>query len=431
MARRGPERGKATSESSHRKDSPMEHARRAIDALHREQENLWQLGFAPALEADFRSASADTAATYIRRTLPWLTLMYGLVLAAFALGNDDPLAARWREQALLPAGLTLAVLWLALPFPAMQRWLAPLMGLAMAGALVLMTRGVFLVDQSPLGRLVSYCVVYVLLTIFALSRLRLRQALAATGLALTAIAISVISESLQPDWLSFVFYFPMTAILCAMVCYMIEYHARAGFIASRVLAVEKTRLEHLQEAGRRDARRQQRLGQYLRLVAGNPTPSEIAHRTLGFLCEHAGAQVGTIYLSRGDRLLRTASCGLDGAGHQDNDLGRGETLIGQAAENRGRLRLVQVPADYCTISSATGSAPPTELLIEPVCQEDHTLAVIELGSLHRFSDEAVDLVDHLAPAMAGALVAALAREALSGVDFDLFERHDRADSFLT
>ncbi len=409
----------------------MDRSRRAMDVLHVEQTNLWKLHFASALERDFRAHSAAAASLYIRRTLPWLTLMYILVLSAIVFGSNDPLAQLWREQALLPAGLSLVILWLALPIRALAPWLALIMGLAMAGALVLMTRGVFLVDQSALGRPVSYCVVYVLLIIFTLSRLRLRQALAVTGLASLAITASVLIEHLSPDWLAFAFYFPMTAILCAVACYMIEYHERAGFLSTRVIAVEKMRLEHLQETARRDARRQELLGHYLRLVAGNPPPVEIATRTLEFLSSHTDAQVGTIYLARGERFFRAASRGLDGIGTDADELGRGETLIGQVAENRRRLRLSQVPADYCTIRSATGAARPAEILVEPVCQEETTMAVIELGSLHRFSDDATDFVDHLAPAMAAALVAAFAREALSGVDFDLFDGHSREESFLT
>lgn len=384
------------------------------------REHVWRLRFEPALESEFRRQGAMDSTTYIRRTLPWLTLMYALVLAAIALGVDDNIATRWRNEALLPAGLSLVMLWAALPFRALGRHLALIMGLAMAGALVLMTRGVFLVDQTALGRPVSYCVVYVLLIIFALSRLRLRQALALTGGALAIVLLLAATGDLQPDWLAFVFYFPMTAILCAVICYMIEFRERSEFLASQILSIEKTRLEQMRESVARDARRQQAIGQYFKQVAGNPTPTEIAGRTLAFLVEHTGAQVGVVFLASGERLRRAAAWGLQGETRSPEDLGLGETLLGQAARDRRRLRQDHLPPGYHVIRTGIGEMSPAELLVEPVCSEEDTLAVIELGALARFDDDAVDLVAQVARTMAGALVAAQARDALARAGIDDF-----------
>lgn len=392
------------------------------EALLAAQAQAWRLGFPPALEAEFRAHSAASAAMFIRGTLPWLTLMYLLVLGAIAFATHDDAATLWRNEALLPAGLSLAILWAAFPFRRLDRHLSTLMGLGMLGALALMTRGVFLVDHTPLGRPVSYCVVYVLLIIFALARLRLRQSLAATGLALGIVVVSTLAEGLEPDWLSFAFYFPMTAILCAVVGYLIEYRERTDFLGARLLAIDKTRLEEMQVTAARDGQRRQLLATYLEHVSGNLTPTEIAGRSLRFLIEHAGALVGTVYLVDGERLRRAASWALEGELRSSSDIGRGETLIGQAAENGRRMRLRHLPADYHPISTATGRASPAELLVEPVAHNGVVLAVIELGALQALEDHQVELIDRIGKAMANALVAANARDALARanmVDFTI------------
>ena len=211
-------------------------ANATIGELEAARERVWQLAFPAALETQFRAEGATKAATYIRRTLPWLTLMYLLVLGAIWFGVDDAAATLWRNQALLPAGLSMVALWIAVMIPRLDRHLSTIMGIAMLGALALMTRGVFLVDHVPLGRPVSYCVVYVLLIIFALSRLRLRQSLLMTAMALAIVLVSAEAEGLKPDWLAFAFYFPMTAILCAVVGYMIAGGLQSVFLMFAAVA---------------------------------------------------------------------------------------------------------------------------------------------------------------------------------------------------
>lgn len=391
-----------------------------LEQLHAAQAQAWKLRFPDSIERDFRRQYDEKSLAFVRRTLPWLTLMYVLVLVAILVGVDNADADRWRNQALLPGGGSLLVLWLALPFRRLDRHIGLLAGIAMLGALAIMTRGVFLVDQTALGRPVSYCVVYVLLIIFALARQRLRQALAATATAFALVLLSTGIERLQPDWLAFAFYFPMTAVLCAVVGYMIEHGERTAYIGTRILAIEKQRLEAMQESAARDAHRRQLLGEYLELVSGNPTATEIAGRSLKFLVDAVGAQVGVAYLVEGTRLRRAADWALAGESSSPYDLGRGETVIGQAVANARPQRLRHLPPDYHRISTGVGSASPAELLIEPVVHAHDVLAVIELGKLTPFSDDDIALAERICRAMAGVLVAANARDALARARLDEF-----------
>ncbi|RVU17666.1 HAMP domain-containing protein [Streptomyces antnestii] len=68
-------------------------------------------------------------------------------------------------------------------------------------------------------------------------------------------------------------------------------------------------------------------------------------------------------------------------------------LITQAAGEKRRILVDAVPADYITISSGLGAAPPASIVILPILFEDHVLGVIELASFSRFSEVHLSFVD--------------------------------------
>jgi len=71
----------------------------------------------------------------------------------------------------------------------------------------------------------------------------------------------------------------------------------------------------------------------------------------------------------------------------------GESLVGQAALDRRRIRLDQAPAGYVQIASGLGRSDRADVVILPALFEDDVLAVIELASLHGFSDVHLAFLD--------------------------------------
>src|SRR4029077_18623550 len=63
----------------------------------------------------------------------------------------------------------------------------------------------------------------------------------------------------------------------------------------------------------------------------------------------------------------------------------GEGLIGQAAFERKKIALTELPPGYIKVGSGLGDAPAADILVMPVLFEDQVLGVIELGSLRPFS----------------------------------------------
>ncbi|KLL10522.1 ATP-binding protein, partial [Protofrankia coriariae] len=111
-----------------------------------------------------------------------------------------------------------------------------------------------------------------------------------------------------------------------------------------------------------------------------------------------GAQLGTVYLLdfiEGDKLRHVAGYGSAPRKRSDGTFLFGEGLIGQAAVEKKRIRVEQVPNGYLYIRSGLGEAPPSDLVVVPVLFEEQVLGVIELASFTRFSELHLHLVDQL------------------------------------
>ncbi|WP_250847723.1 HAMP domain-containing protein [Streptomyces hygroscopicus] len=71
----------------------------------------------------------------------------------------------------------------------------------------------------------------------------------------------------------------------------------------------------------------------------------------------------------------------------------GRGLVAQAALEKKRILINDVPPDYLTINSGLGSALPASVVILPICYEGQVLGVIELASFSRFSEVHLAFID--------------------------------------
>ncbi|MEX0714821.1 MAG: response regulator [Pirellulales bacterium] len=98
-----------------------------------------------------------------------------------------------------------------------------------------------------------------------------------------------------------------------------------------------------------------------------------------------------------------------------NQFHLGEGLIGQAALEKERILLTEVPDDYVRINSGLGEAPPRDIVVLPVMFEDEVMAVVELASFNRFNDIQLTFLDQLAEGIGivlNTLAASMRTEAL-------------------
>src|SRR5213078_4409908 len=78
-----------------------------------------------------------------------------------------------------------------------------------------------------------------------------------------------------------------------------------------------------------------------------------------------------------------------------NEFRLGEGVVGQAAVEKEKILLTNVPRDYIQVSSGLGEAPPLNILVLPVIFEGQVKAVIELASFARFSATHQAFLDQL------------------------------------
>jgi signal transduction histidine kinase/CheY-like chemotaxis protein/HAMP domain-containing protein len=75
----------------------------------------------------------------------------------------------------------------------------------------------------------------------------------------------------------------------------------------------------------------------------------------------------------------------------------GESLAGQAAMERKRILIENVPPGYLTVGSGLGVASPASVVMLPILFEDQVLGVLELASLHHFGDVHLAFFDQFVP----------------------------------
>ena len=75
----------------------------------------------------------------------------------------------------------------------------------------------------------------------------------------------------------------------------------------------------------------------------------------------------------------------------------GESLAGQAALERKRILIEKIPPGYLSVGSGLGAASPVSVVVLPILFEDQVLGVLELASLHQFSDVHLAFFDQFVP----------------------------------
>ncbi|POX39047.1 hybrid sensor histidine kinase/response regulator, partial [Streptomyces sp. Ru73] len=126
------------------------------------------------------------------------------------------------------------------------------------------------------------------------------------------------------------------------------------------------------------------------LMQGHRDLVEVADLILRELTPLVNAQYGAFFLASAEtdelRLDFIAGYGSAHDASIDTPGSHGHGLVRQAAIEKKRILVEDVPSDYIKVDSGLGEAAPTTVVIIPVLFEDQTLGVIELASFSRFSD---------------------------------------------
>jgi len=130
------------------------------------------------------------------------------------------------------------------------------------------------------------------------------------------------------------------------------------------------------------------------LMQGHRDLLDVAELIMSELTPLTSAQFGAFYLAdhppgaeetgHQPTLKRIAAYGFRTKDSAEILFGQG--LVGQAAVEHKPILVNDVPKGYITVGSGLGEAVPANIVVLPILFEDHVLGVLELASLHPFSD---------------------------------------------
>ena len=140
------------------------------------------------------------------------------------------------------------------------------------------------------------------------------------------------------------------------------------------------------------------LAKFTRMLQGQRDLFTVGEMLLSELAPLVNAQRGTIYQmtapdGESPSLRRLASYA--SSSDLPDSIAVGEGLVGQCAKENQRILFSDVPAGYMPIHSSLGGAQPVSVVVLPVLFEGQTKAVIELASLHRFTDAHLSFLEQL------------------------------------
>jgi CheY-like chemotaxis protein/signal transduction histidine kinase/HAMP domain-containing protein len=144
------------------------------------------------------------------------------------------------------------------------------------------------------------------------------------------------------------------------------------------------------------------LARFGSMLQGQRDLMRVGQMLLSELTQLVGAHQGVIYQhieeqsAFGPTRLRLLSAYADDgeAGHASM-IRLGEGLVGQCAVDRRRLLVSDLPAGTVRVGSGLFKAPPRNVIVLPVLYEGQIKAVIELASLHPYTELQLALLDQL------------------------------------
>src|SRR6184192_1337406 len=131
------------------------------------------------------------------------------------------------------------------------------------------------------------------------------------------------------------------------------------------------------------------LTRFTRMLQGQRDLLTVGNLILSELAPLVSAQQGVLYIMNGSDAERELQLLASYAGRNGEEgktrFKLGESMVGQAALEKRRILLTNVPTDYAKISSGLGQAQPTNIVVLPILFEGEVKAVMELSSLDRFN----------------------------------------------
>ena len=151
------------------------------------------------------------------------------------------------------------------------------------------------------------------------------------------------------------------------------------------------------------------LAKFSRMMQGQRDLVTVGKLLLSELAPLVNAQQGIVYVmdgtTDGGHLRELATYADQGDGETGSrQYAIGEGLVGQAAADRQRLLITDMPDDSIRISSGLMTARPRNVIVLPVLYEGHVKAVMELASLSSFTASHLAFLEQLTGSLVGVVL---------------------------
>ena len=142
------------------------------------------------------------------------------------------------------------------------------------------------------------------------------------------------------------------------------------------------------------------LAKFTRMLQGQKDLLTVGRLILSELAPVVSAQHAVFYTMDGNtggepRLKLLASYAFKERKGLANEFRLGEGLVGQAALEKQRILLTNVPPDYVQVTSGLGHATPLNIIVLPIVFEGEVKAVMELASFERFNKTHLAFLEQL------------------------------------
>ena len=144
------------------------------------------------------------------------------------------------------------------------------------------------------------------------------------------------------------------------------------------------------------------------VMIGEKSPWQLANDVMGYVAEYTGSGAGLLYLLEGDDLYLTAGYNYNNSKNREH-LKVGESLAGQAVASGKMLELKAVSQENISISFALGEVVPRHIIAIPLI-DDRITGVIELASVHEFSEREKEFLNDVSNTIAIAIKSAQSRK---------------------
>jgi len=153
----------------------------------------------------------------------------------------------------------------------------------------------------------------------------------------------------------------------------------------------------------------QGLAQYSEVVRTQQNElAALCFESVKYFVKYLRAQQGGLFVvtedDNGHKYLNLTACyAFERKKFMERKIAIGEGLVGQAFLENQTLKMTDIPESYAHITSGLGDARPSSVMIVPLRHNDAVVAVLELASLHVFSDDEVKFVERSGEFLSSAL----------------------------